>query len=45
MWKLERGELELILTTGEVIIMEDGKGAFAVINFRSSDEPNGGLGY
>ena len=44
-WELARSELQLILVTKEVIMMEDGKGTFAVINFKSSDEPYEGLGY
>ena len=44
-WRLERGELKIMNATEEVIMMEDGKEAYAVIDFIASDEPNEGLGY
>ena len=44
-WRLERGELKPLNATEEVITMEDGKGAHAVIDFVAPDEPNEGLGY
>ena len=49
-WKLlacemERGELKLITATKEVIMIGDGKGAYTVIDFKSLDVPNEGLGY
>ena len=44
-WEMERGELKLITATKEVIMMGDGKGAYAVIYFKAPDVPNEGLGY
>ena len=44
-WEMERGELKLIITNKEVIVMGDGKGAFVVIDFKSPDELSEGLGY
>ena len=44
-WEMVRVEIQLVAATEEVIMMEDGKGAFAAINFNSPDEPNEGLGY
>ena len=40
-----KGELQLVTATKEVIMMGGGKRFFAVINFKSMDEPNKGLGY
>ena len=42
---MERGELKLISATKEVITMGDGKGAHAVIDFKSPYVANEGLGY
>ena len=44
-WELRNGMLELVAGTDKRLIMEDGRGAFAVIEFLSPDEPNVGLGY
>ena len=37
-WRLERGELKIMNATEEVIMMEDGKEAYAVVDFIASDE-------
>ena len=39
-----RGEVKLVHATDETILLEDGKGAFSVIDFRPPNQPNGGLG-
>ena len=39
------GELKLVKETEEVLVLEDGKGAFSVIDFQAPDKPNVGLGY
>ena len=44
-WEMERGELKLITATKEVIVMGDGKGAYAVIDFNSPYVANEGMGY
>ena len=44
-WEMGKGELKLILATKEVIMMGDGKGAYAVIDFKLPDVANEGLGY
>ena len=44
-WEMEGGELKLITATKEVIMMGDGKGVYTVIDFKSLDVPNEGLGY
>ena len=43
-WEMGKGELKLILATKEVIMMGDGKGAYAVIDFKLPDVANEGLG-
>ena len=44
-WEMEKGELKLISATKEATMMGDGKGAYAVIDFKSPDVANEGLGY
>jgi hypothetical protein len=44
-WEMEKGNLKLISATKEVIMMGDGKGAYAIIYFKSPDVGNEGLGY
>ena len=44
-WETERGELKLITTIKEVIMMGDGKEAYTVIDFKSPEVTNEGLGY
>ena len=44
-WEAINGELKIVRATEEVLILEDGKGAFSVIDFQSPDQPNVGLGY
>ena len=44
-WEMKKGELKLISATKEVTMMGDGKGAYAVIDFKSPDVANERLGY
>lgn len=45
-WELVSGHLRMMVqTTSESLIMEDGKGAYAVIDFLPPDHPNAGLGF
>ena len=43
-WRLHRGELHILQATEYTILMADGKGAYATIEFKSPDQPNEGLG-
>jgi len=38
------GKMRLVRATEEVIVMEDSRGGYSVIDFRAPDQPNGGLG-
>ena len=42
-WQVMNGELKLVKATEEVLVLEDGKGAFSVIDFQAPDKPNVGL--
>ena len=44
-WELIKGQLQLIAATEYRLIMEDGRGAFSIIEFLGPDEPNVGLGF
>ena len=44
-WEVEKGELKLISATKEVLMTGDGKGAYAIIDFKSLGMANEGLGY
>ena len=44
-WEMEPGEFRSITATKEVTMMGDGKGAYTVIDFKSPDVANEGLGY
>ena len=44
-WQLDRGELKLVQATDEAFVMEDGRGGYSVIDFKSPDLANEGLGY
>ena len=44
-WEMEKGNLKLISATKEVIMMGDGRGVYAVIDFKLPDVANEGLGY
>ena len=44
-WELVKGRLELVTSTDKRLIMEDGHGAFSIIEFLGPDHPNVGLGY
>ena len=44
-WELRAGKLQLVQVTEERFIMEDDKGAYAVLQFLSPNEPNVGLGF
>ena len=44
-WELIQGRLQLVLSTTERLIMADGNGSFATIEFLPPDQPNVGLGY
>ncbi|KAL7554121.1 hypothetical protein ACHAWF_018191 [Thalassiosira exigua] len=44
-WELLKGELKLVQATESRIVMEDGKGGIAIIDFLGPDQPNVGLGY
>ena len=43
--EMKKGELKLISATKEVTMMGGGKGAYTVIDFKSPDVANEGLGY
>lgn len=43
-WELLNGDLELIQATEEELVMQDNKGAYAVIEFLPPDKPIIGLG-
>ena len=45
MQKVRRGELRTLQATDEIILLRDGKGAYATIELKSPDLPNEGLGY
>ena len=38
------GKVNLVRAVDDTIVLEDGKGSFSVISFKSPHEPNGGLG-
>ena len=44
-WKTEKGRLVLERDTDERMVLEDGLGGHAEIEYKAPDEPNGGLGY
>ncbi|KAL3762232.1 hypothetical protein ACHAWU_004770 [Discostella pseudostelligera] len=44
-WEMVSGHLRMVTTTSERLIMEDGKGAYAIIDFLPPDHPNVGLGF
>ena len=43
--QLQRGELKMLQTMEETILMVDGKGAYETMEFKSPDQPNEGLGH
>ena len=44
-WEVINGELKLLKSTKEQLLLHDGKGAYAIIKFLAPNEPNVGLGY
>jgi hypothetical protein len=44
-WKVIKGDLEIVKSTEEVLILKDNKGGAAIIEFLPPDQPNKGLGY
>ena len=44
-WEYNRGKLHMVTSTDERVIMEDGHGTYAVIDFLPPDQPNVGLGF
>ena len=44
-WEMVHSELKLVKAMNERIMVEYGKGAYTVIDFKSPDEANEGLGY
>ena len=44
-WQAVRGDLEIVSSTDELLILKDNKGGHAVIEYLPPDQPNKGLGY
>jgi hypothetical protein len=44
-WEFIQGRLQMVSSTTERLVMADGNGSFATIEFLSPDQPNVGLGY
>jgi hypothetical protein len=44
-WEFIQGKLQMVSSTTERLIMADGNGSFATIEFLPPDQPNIGLGY
>jgi hypothetical protein len=44
-WELKAGHLKMIHSTEDQLVMGDGNGSFATINFLPPNQPNVGLGY
>eukprot|EP01082_Thalassiosira_pseudonana_P005722 g5250.t1 g5250 contig2:87008-89119(+) len=44
-WEVVRGELRIVKSTDQRIVLKDNKGGMAVIDFLGPDQPNVGLGY
>lgn len=44
-WELQAGHLKLVQATDERVVLDDGNGSFAVIDFLPPHQPNVGLGY
>ena len=44
-WRLQWGELKLVDAVDDIILMNNGRGAFMVIDFKPPDQPNEGLEY
>ena len=44
-WELDNGGLRLVNSTTEQLVMDDGHGSFAIIEFLPPDQPNVGLGF
>ena len=44
-WELNAGHLKMVHSTTERLVMDDGNGSFATIDFLPPNQPNVGLGY
>jgi hypothetical protein len=44
-WRVVNGDLQIVHSTEDVLVLKDNKGGSAVIEFLPPDQPNKGLGY